>query len=71
MFSKTIFVLLGVVLSLIVTVPALAAAPAERIVVEGQNVPGVSPGESRAQVEAAYGEPASCTHMPYFDGRRD
>ena len=46
-------------LVLLITFPALAAAPAEGLVVEGQSVPGFDLGDSRAQVEAAYGEPAS------------
>jgi len=53
-----------------VTLVALAAAPAEGIVVEGQSVPGVALGDIRAQVEAAYGQPVSCRDMAYYDGRR-
>lgn len=70
MFRKIIFVLLGMVLSLMVALTALAAAPAEGIVVEGQSVPGVALGDSRAQVEAAYGQPVKCTDMGYYDGRK-
>jgi hypothetical protein len=70
MFRKIIFVMIGVVLSLMVAVPALAVAPAEGVVVEGQSVPGVALGDSRAQVEAAYGRPESCRNMSYYDGRQ-
>lgn len=68
MFRKIIFALLGVVLSLMVTLAVMAAVPAEGVVVEGQSVPGVALGDSRAQMEAAYG-PASCQDMRYYDGR--
>lgn len=54
----------------LITVPALAVAPAEGLVVEGQSVPGFDLGNSRAQVETAYGEPASCENMGYYDGRQ-
>ncbi|MGD2048012.1 MAG: Ig-like domain-containing protein [Chloroflexota bacterium] len=64
MSRKIVFVMLGLVLSLMVTVTALAAAPAEGIIVEGESVPGIVLGFSRAQVEAAYGPPASYCHGP-------
>jgi hypothetical protein len=70
MFRKIIFVMLGVAFSLMMTLSALAAAPAEGIVVEGQSVPGVALGDSRAQVEAAYGQPESCHNLGYYDGRQ-
>jgi hypothetical protein len=38
-------------------------------VVEGQRVPGFALGDSRAQVETAYGQPASCQNMGYYGGR--
>jgi hypothetical protein len=40
--------------------PAYAAAPGTGIVMEGFSVPGIELGYTRAQVEAAYGEPRSC-----------
>jgi hypothetical protein len=70
MLRKISIVMFGVILGLTLTHLALAAAPAEGIVVEGQSVPGVALGDSRAQVEAAYGQPASCEDMSYYDGRR-
>lgn len=39
---------------------ALAAAPGTGVVVEGASVPGVALGDTRAQVEAAYGQPRYC-----------
>jgi hypothetical protein len=68
LLHKGKFLLLVVVLSLMVTVPVLAAAPGEGIVVEGEQVPGVALGDSRAQVEVAYGEPESCQTLPYYNG---
>jgi hypothetical protein len=53
--------LLAVVLVFATSVsPAFAAAPAQGIVVEGESVPGIALGATRAQVEAAYGEPRFC-----------
>lgn len=60
MYRKLIGLIFAVVLSLTPTVSALAAAPAEGIVVEGVSVPGIALGDSRAQVEAAYGTPRGC-----------
>lgn len=60
MLRKRMFVLLIVLMSLAVAVPVLAAAPAEGLVVEGQSVPGIALGFTRAEVEAAYGTPKSC-----------
>lgn len=39
---------------------AEADAPAEGVVIEGESVPGLTLGDTRAQVEAAYGDPAHC-----------
>jgi hypothetical protein len=52
--------MIAVLLSGMMTLPALADAPAEGVVVEGQSVPGLALGASRAQVEAAYGAPVHC-----------
>jgi hypothetical protein len=60
MLRKSMFVLLVVASSLAVAAPVLAAAPAEGVVVEGASVPGIALGFSRAQVQAAYGQPSSC-----------
>lgn len=70
MFRKTILVVSVLLSGLVAAGVALAVAPAQGIVVEGQSVPGVALGDTRAQVEAAYGEPASCTNLSYYDGRQ-
>ena len=61
MFRKSMTVLIVMLLSLTATIPALADAPADGIVVEGVSVPGVALGDTRAQVQAAYGAPYGCT----------
>jgi hypothetical protein len=60
MLRKSLFVLLVAVLSLTVALPALADAPATGTVFEGVSVPGVALGDTRAQVQTAYGDPYSC-----------
>jgi hypothetical protein len=70
MFRKLAFAIVGVALSLMVTLAVFAAAPATGLVVEGQSVPGVALGDFRGQVEAAYGQPTSCRNMGYYDGRQ-
>ena len=60
MIRKGIFLALVVVLSLAITTVVLADAPAEGVVVEGQSVPGIELGTTRAEVVAAYGAPKSC-----------
>jgi len=70
MFHKRLTILVVVLISLTAAIPVLALAPAEGTVVEGVSVPGIALGDSRAQVEAAYGPPKSCTDMAYYDGRR-
>ena len=70
MFRKRMTILLVVLVSLAATIPVLALAPANGTVVEGVSVPGIALGDTRAQVEAAYGQPKSCTDMAYYDGRR-
>lgn len=48
------------VLGLFGSLSALADVPESGTVVEGQSVPGVTLGSTRAEVEAAYGDPSSC-----------
>jgi hypothetical protein len=60
MLRKSLFVLLVAVLSLTAVMPVLAAAPATGIVVEGVSVPGIALGDTRAQVQTAYGDPYTC-----------
>lgn len=69
MVQKVIFVVVVVLASFLVVLPVLASAPELGVVAEGQSVPGVNLGDSRALVEAAYGSPASCQNLPYYDGR--
>jgi len=47
-------------MSLLLALPAMAAAPAEGEVIEGDSVPGLALGDNRAQAEASYGQPGSC-----------
>lgn len=70
--KQKILVVVVVLLAVVMTaIPALADAPAEGTVVEGHSVPGgVILGETRAQVEAAWGEPYICKDIVHFDGRR-
>jgi hypothetical protein len=60
MLRKITLVLFVGILSLATAITAFAAAPAEGLVVEGESVPGIALGYTRAQVEDAYGEPKSC-----------
>lgn len=61
MKKKTLVMVIVLLAVLVSAVPALAAAPATGTVYEGVSVPGVSLGDTRAQVQAAYGDPYSCT----------
>jgi len=61
--SRVRFVLaliIAILASAMIVASVLAAAPAEGVVVEGTSVPGIALGSTRAQVEAAYGEPRGC-----------
>jgi len=69
MLRKISYGMIVVIISLMSSLSVLAAAPAEGVVVEGVSVPGVALGDSRAQVEAAFGQPESCRNMSYYDGR--
>jgi hypothetical protein len=61
MFGKRTVILAIILFSLVVTIPVLAHVPAEGTVIEGVSVPGVALGDTRVQVQAAWGDPASCT----------
>jgi hypothetical protein len=55
------WVLFAVLLAaLVAAMPALAAVPNEGTVYEGQSVPGIELGFTRAEVEASYGQPYYC-----------
>lgn len=65
--SRTLLFLLLITLSLVLAVPVLAAAPEEGTVVEGASVPGAALGDTRAEVESAYGPPVSCQSISQGD----
>ena len=60
MKASNIAALLTGALNLSAMLTAWAAVPEHGTVVEGYGVPGVALGNTRAQVEAAYGEPTRC-----------
>ncbi len=71
MKQKAVVLVVLLLAILMTAIPALADAPAEGTVVEGQSVPGgVTLGDKRAQVEAKWGEPWICKDLVHFDGRR-
>ena len=53
----TLAVLISILLATMLSFPAFADAPANGTVIEGESVPGLALGATRAQVEAAYGGP--------------
>lgn len=61
---------ISVLIASLLAFPGFAAAPHTGEVVEGVSVPGAALGNSRAEVEAAFGQPSSCQDLPYYDGRR-
>ena len=63
MKKKTLVMVVILLAVLVTAIPALAHAPAEGTVVEGVSVPGIALGDTRAQVDDAYGHPASCTYL--------
>jgi hypothetical protein len=60
MFRKKSVILLVVVLSLVLALPAFAAAPEQGTVYEGVSVPGIALGDSRMQVDASVGPASNC-----------
>ena len=56
----TLAALLTGAISLAAVLTAQAAVPEHGTVIEGYGVPGVNLGDTRAEVEAAYGEPTRC-----------
>ncbi len=57
---RAIWTAMVVLLSLLIAVPASAAAPASGTVVEGKSVPGLALGDTRATAEASFGAPEGC-----------
>lgn len=68
MFRNRVTVLIIALVSLVIVLPVLAAAPAEGTVVEGASVPGIALGNTRAQVEAVNGLPRGCSDINEPDG---
>jgi hypothetical protein len=60
MKHRVILTAMVVLLSLLIAVPASAAAPASGTVVEGESVPGLALGATRAIAEASFGAPEAC-----------
>ena len=60
MLRKTFLIVLTLALSVQLASAALAAPPSEGVVVEGESVPGIAVGDTRAQVVASNGEPRYC-----------
>jgi len=54
-------VLIAILFSGMLAFPVSADAPGEGVVYEGVSAPGVALGDTRAQVEAAYGPPYHCS----------
>jgi hypothetical protein len=50
-------------LSVVLAVSVLADAPATGVVVEGESVPGIALGSTRAEVESTYGDPYTCSKV--------
>jgi hypothetical protein len=64
MRKRVIWTVMLVLLSLLIAVPAFAAAPASGTVVEGDSVPGLAIGDARADAVASYGAPEACRDFP-------
>ena len=60
MTGKRIIIFVVVLLSLVVALPVLAAAPGEGTVYEGVSVPGITLGDTRAEVDSNIGPPRGC-----------
>jgi len=65
--SLRIALILAILIATFVTVTAFADAPGTGVVVEGESVPGVKLGDTRAQVEAAWGPPVYCQNVNGYD----
>ncbi len=72
MKHRAIWAAIAVLLTLLIAVPASAAAPATGTVREGKSVPGLALGDTRATAEASFGAPEGCqdflgSHPDAFD----
>jgi hypothetical protein len=63
MLRKSLFVLAVLVLSLAAVSVVFAGAPTEGTVFEGQSVPGITLGDTRAEVESSVGPPRNCSSV--------
>ena len=63
MLRRSLYLLIILVLSLSAASVVLADAPPVGTVYEGTSVPGIALGDTRAQVESAYGPPRSCSSV--------
>jgi hypothetical protein len=68
MFRKSITSIIVVLVSLVVAIPALALAPGIGTVYEGDSVPGIALGDTRAQVDVANGPSLGCSDVNEPDG---
>jgi hypothetical protein len=57
---KRMTILVVLLVSLVLAIPVMADAPGEGTVYEGESVPGIALGDSRAEVEASVGPPSYC-----------
>jgi hypothetical protein len=60
MFRRRLSILSVLIFSLVVALPVLADAPGVGTVVEGESVPGISLGDTRAEVEESVGPRQGC-----------
>jgi len=63
MLRRSVYLLIILVLSLSAASVVLADAPSVGTVHEGTSVPGITLGDTRAEVESAYGPPQSCSSV--------
>ena len=63
MLRRSVYLLIILVLSLSAASVVLADAPSAGTVHEGTSVPGITLGDTRAEVESAYGPPQSCSSV--------
>lgn len=69
MHRRIVWLAFALVLSLAVASPAAAAAPATGTVHEGQSVPGLALGDTRAVADASFGSPERCEDLGWGGGQ--
>ena len=65
--SLRIATISAILIATVITISAFADAPGTGVVKEGVSVPGVALGDTRSQVEAAWGLPVSCQNVSGYD----